>query len=651
MIRKRYNGVFMHLLFSIVCCMALLPDSRAAGSDTSAIKAMFIHAMEIQDYDPDSALLLAKEGYLLSQQAHYPAGLGMAFMRFASIMNTTGHNDSALIYYREALQIRKQLNDRSGIAGTCRQISYVYRDLGKKDSSFYYLYEALRYYTQPDDRSGTAIIYVELADLHIAYKEYAAAETYLEKARPIFEQYRDTIHIYQVLTEYGILNFSLGKYTEALRYFFKAAALNHSMNNPIFYAKELNYMGLCYQELANFPLAKKYFREAISRYEALDMPNDLALGYFNLGNLFIDLKQADSAIAFLKKGLTIAQETEDLQRVSRCMELLSDAYVLKGNYLQAYQYHVQYSALNDSLLNLEKVKQIAMMKAIYQDEKKEQTIHLLGEQTKTRVAERNFFIAGSMVLLLGLFVLGFYYIQKNRLASKNEELARQRISSLLSEQEIRSYNAMIDGQEEERRRIATDLHDRLGSMLSTIKLLFNSMDVKIDQLQKDSNIQYHKANALLDEACAEVRIISHNLSTGMVSSFGLTPALEELCESINDSKLIRCKLMIAGTHERLELQAEITIYRMIQEIFNNILKHAHASQISLQLNQDDEMFRITIEDNGSGFDVEEKQNSGGMGLRNLEARAAKLNGSFHIDSRPGRGAIAIIEIPRYKQES
>jgi signal transduction histidine kinase len=131
----------------------------------------------------------------------------------------------------------------------------------------------------------------------------------------------------------------------------------------------------------------------------------------------------------------------------------------------------------------------------------------------------------------------------------------------------------------------------------------------------------------------------------MVMSFGLIAALEELCESIDQSKLIQCKLLAYNVNQRLDQQTEIGIYRMIQETFNNILKHAKAKHVTVQLNRLDDTLSITIEDDGLGFNVEEKRRSGGMGLANLEQRAAKMNGTFHIDSTPGKGTISMIEIP------
>jgi two-component system, NarL family, sensor kinase len=130
-----------------------------------------------------------------------------------------------------------------------------------------------------------------------------------------------------------------------------------------------------------------------------------------------------------------------------------------------------------------------------------------------------------------------------------------------------------------------------------------------------------------------------------VMSFGLVPALRELCSGIDDSGLIRCRLLAYGVEERMETQKEIGVYRMVQELISNILKHARASDIIIQLNHSEGSVSVTVEDNGIGFDVAARKLSSGMGLKNLEARAEKIGGIYHVDSSPGKGTVSIIEIP------
>lgn len=637
--------IFLFIFF----CTLFTISANCAKPDTVFINGLLDRATLIQSSNQDSSYLLSAKAYLLSQKINYRRGIRRAFIRIGSMVYTNGYHDSALAIINEALHISKSLNDYSGIAGADVLLSCIYQSKGMQDSAFGALYQALRFSAMSGDSVMIMHTYYTLGDLSYYYDDYRVATAYYLKAAKLAEMIKNNQGILSAWMGIGNTNYRLGKFNIALSYYLKADSLSRVDNDAVTIAQNLNNIALSYAELKDFGLAGYYYKAALDEYTRRGMKSETANAYYNLADLYLKRNKADSAVYFLEKSLLMARELNELKRAASCYEMLSNAYALKGNFTRAYNYHLQFTALSDSLLNAEKISSISDMQVKYETEKKEQQITLLDEQNKTRSAQRNFFIAGSVVLLLGFFVLGFYYLQRNKLAKKNEEISQQKISSLLNEQEIKSYNAMIEGQEEERKRIATDLHDRLGSMLSTVKLLFSSLDLKIDKAQDENKMQYERAGNLLDEAVVEVRRISHNLSTGIVMSFGLVPALQELCESIDNSKLIKCKLLHYGMDQRLDQHIEIDIYRIVQELFGNILKHAKAKQITLQLNRVDGSINITVEDDGIGFDVAEKMKSGGMGLKNLEARAAKLNGVFHVDSKPGTGTISIIEIPVISQ--
>lgn len=634
-------------IISLLAGISILIPTFAKGNptDTNAVIFLLAKAKKLQRIAPDSAFKLAGDAMKLSEQLNYSGGMGSACMRLGSILSDQGRNDTALFYLKRAYSIRKTRGDFKNASGSCIQLSYIYQQQGAKDSAFFYLYESLRLCKSVNDSGKMAQTSTALGSLFSEYGDSKNALTWFLEAAKIAESTKDIQNFYLAHEGLGFYYYDRNEFEKALYYLLKVDSIMSQLGDPVLAAKTLNNVGLCYSSLKNYNLAKKYYQQALQEYTRLDMPLDIALGYFNLGSMYNNLNQPDSAIYYLDKSLPLARETGDLQRVCRCYEFLADAYALKGNYTKAYDYHLQYTGLRDSLLNEEKIASISEMQTKYDTEKKEQQIVLLDEQGKTRKAQRNFFIAGSVVLLLGLFVLGFYYRQRQKLAKKNELIAQQKIEGLLNESEIKTYNAMIDGQEEERKRIATDLHDRLGSMLATVKLLFSSLDNKIDKAQEENTKQYEKANTLLDEACSEVRRISHNLSTGMVMSFGLVPALKELCESIDQSGLIKCKLMVYGIDGRLDQSVETGLYRIVQELFSNILKHAKAKNVTVQLNQSEGSVNLTVEDDGVGFYVEEKKKSGGLGLKNLETRAAKLHGVYYVDSHPGKGTISIVEIP------
>jgi len=250
--------------------------------------------------------------------------------------------------------------------------------------------------------------------------------------------------------------------------------------------------------------------------------------------------------------------------------------------------------------------------------------------------------AGALVTVILLFYDVVNYVRALR--KKREKETREK-EQLIHEQELKSISAMLEGQETERKRIASDLHDRLGSMLSTVKLYFGLVEEQLDMREEKNKEQYNKANFLLDQACEEVRKISHNLVSGDLASFGLVPALTQMKSTIEDSGLIKINFFSFGMDIRLGSTVEITLYTIVQELINNILKHSKATEVTIQLNKGGNNLNIVVEDNGLGFDVASAQSKGGMGLKSLETRVGKLNGNISIDSRKGKGTTIIINIP------
>ncbi|UCS95332.1 AAA family ATPase [Echinicola marina] len=224
----------------------------------------------------------------------------------------------------------------------------------------------------------------------------------------------------------------------------------------------------------------------------------------------------------------------------------------------------------------------------------------------------------------------------------NEEIRREmeekeRLSSMIENQKNNHLRDIIQTQEDERKRIAGDLHDSLGSLLSTIKMRFHSLQ------ENTHNERYKDTLDKMDEAIEEVRRIAHNMSPVSLRRFGLASALQTLIEEINLNDQMEAHLQVLGLEERLPEQIELTIYRICQELVNNSIKHAKATNIQLQLINHLDSINITVEDNGIGMDPQ-KQNSG-FGLHGIEAKVQMLNGQFNIESQPGKGFLAVIDIP------
>lgn len=235
--------------------------------------------------------------------------------------------------------------------------------------------------------------------------------------------------------------------------------------------------------------------------------------------------------------------------------------------------------------------------------------------------------------------------KKHQLAEQQKELEKQKNLTLLKEQELITINAMVDGQEKERKHIAEDLHDNLGSVLATLKLHFENLRLNKEKKKFDQEALFDKTENLIDEAYLKVRKIAHAKNAGVIANQGLLVAIEMMAEKISAADSITIDVVHFGLNKQLKNSLEITIFRIVQELTTNIIKHANASQITINLSQYDNVLNIIVEDNGKGFDIEKVSLKNGMGLNSIQTRITHLKGTFEVDSTLNRGTSIIINIP------
>lgn len=221
--------------------------------------------------------------------------------------------------------------------------------------------------------------------------------------------------------------------------------------------------------------------------------------------------------------------------------------------------------------------------------------------------------------------------EKNRLL---EELERQKTITL---------QAVIEGQEHERSRIAKDLHDGVGQMLSVIKIGISAAEEKIASSSPHEASRLRESILLLDTAVQEVRSVSHQLMPVALKQLGLSSSIHDICSSITASTAIRIDTELSALEQRFDALLELTLYRIIQELINNTLKYGEANRISIQALREEKALLIMYEDDGKGFDMQAQRI--GLGLHNIASRVTILGGTVEIHSSPGGGMAATIDIP------
>jgi two-component system, NarL family, sensor kinase len=554
------------------------------------------------------------------------------------------YNNLGLLYYNKKSNYQRAVEYfRAGIemvsdsrmAGKLHNnLGDAYIQMGRYDEAVKALGSSKAIRVALEDELGLAWTTLNLGLAHQKMESYPLSEINLEESLKTFKAEGISAGIAKCQLLMGNNDYHEERYAEAARHY--EAALEYRQLLPAVDTVRLHgNLGSIYYQLGQYEAALEKFRLVVPQFEVLQQSRDQVENRYNFGNVFFALSEYEKARNQYKQGLAIlerdsitdsrlrAEGFSALSRVNRQLEQFESALV----------YHYEYTQLQDSIYDR------AQRAQMLENER------LAMEDRLSRQRLRQQFVWGLvgfvvLWLLLAIAVLYAYNQQKKR------RIADQEVNYLLQQQELEVAYARQHAQDQEQARIAQDLHDRLGSMLTTIKVYFGELDSRISQLQQEAQSRYQKANELLDEAFDSVRQIAHDLKSGVLAKFGLEAALESFVDTIKDSaNRLEVELVTNGLEERLDGKMEFEVYKIVQELVSNVLKHADASKLSIQANRFEEEFNVMVEDNGEGFNLEQARQKEGLGIRGTEARVAQLGGSMQVDSVKGRGTTVSIDIP------
>ncbi|WCO02697.1 ATP-binding protein [Psychroserpens ponticola] len=395
--------------------------------------------------------------------------------------------------------------------------------------------------------------------------------------------------------------------------------------------------------IKHFQKAKNYFTKVpgvLGKRSMFGIYNNLAAAHNYNNEPIKALYYFDKAIqqdipknGFLQQSylyLALAQTHKNLKNYD-------SAYFYLNMEKEAIKQHKEY----------ENALQLTEIETKYQTEKKEKENLLLKASNLESEAKRKQNQNISIGLAVGLalvsiiaFLLFKNTKRKQNLAEKEKELETQKLATVLKEQELTTIDAMIEGQEKERQRIANDLHDDLGGLIATVKLHFNALK------EKNTPELYDKTNTLIDEAYQKVRSVAHAKNSGVIAKQGLLLAVQQMAEKVSASNKITIDVIDHGLENRLENSLELTIFRIIQELVTNVIKHAEANETTVHITNHDESLNIMVEDNGIGFNPNQiTKTNKGMGISSIDKRVAHLDGTMTIESDKNQGTTIIIDIP------
>ncbi|WP_162555955.1 tetratricopeptide repeat-containing sensor histidine kinase [Reichenbachiella versicolor] len=489
--------------------------------------------------------------------------------------------------------------------------------------------------------------YGEIGTTYSINLDIQNALKYENKSIDILRQLGKEYNLAIALLNTGYTYYEINKYDTANQYYNEAKPIFDSLNLTIGQAYVIGNRALVYWKTGKIELAKEGLLRAIDLLKPLGDQFGMSDYHNQLGNLYWEQGNLYKAKKHLNIGLDMALELDLKEQIRDASLLLSKIYASTHEYQKAYDYQLQHLAYKDSIQSKETTNAMADLRTEYEVNLREKEITTL---EKDKQLQQTYIII-AIILVALLLIAMLYFRQRLRtsrlLIQAERHKNNARIKDLLRNHETETLQAMVNGKEEERKHLAKELHNHLGSLLATVKVNLNGL--KSTNEEKQQTIVN-----LVDQACQDIRNISHELNMGVSENFGLVPALSELVRHLKKVNGLAVEFTASLDHVYINAQSEILLYRITQELISNVLKHANASELSITLTgyEEDNLVNILVEDNGDGFESENVEKaSKGIGLDSLNDIVQKLDGELIIDSRTGMGTTINIDLPVPKPET
>ncbi len=582
--------------------------ARTFNSNSKIAKALSTNAYVKSSQNlEDQALKLNQQSYLINNELNDQAEIAKNYLIFAGIYQNKSDYVNSTNYYLKSLKISKKEKLPSISIRCLRELSTININQGKPDLALKYGFQALAFVKKhPDDREK-AKCFVNIGGSYQQLGNIGLTKKYYEDAYTLFLKIKDKQSIAWILT--GLSNVYYAEDQEkALLMMLEAENIYKEIapNNPI-RISNIGNIGSVYFNFAQHFAEKNNFKNEIipnSKEKLLAEAENYYLTAIKLS------KNIPNNLYFIKQNLANLQAFE-------------------GDFKNAYTNLLESKNLEDSLFSQKNKNAIAKLES-------EKVVLEL----KTKNEKKATLIKILLASALGIFLIGFLGFRNFR---NKQKLQNLKINQLEKDKQLLSINGVIQGQEEERSRIAKDLHDGLGGLLSGTKLSLTHMKENLILTEENAQ-QFDQSLQMLDTTIQDLRRVSHNLMPEALVKYGLIDALKDFCGNLQNSTQMEVSFLSFGEYRKLDVMQETFVYRIVQELINNAVKDAQATEIITQLTYLPNKLLVVVEDNGVGYDPVSVQDKKGAGLKNIEYRVQYLNGTLETNSSENNGTSINIEL-------
>ncbi|RYD55756.1 MAG: tetratricopeptide repeat protein [Sphingobacteriales bacterium] len=662
-------------------------------------------AWQYRSLDRTKAISYGRKAIAQSKKTGFKRGLAQAYNDLGILYFDKELYDSSVILYKEALKIREQLKDEHGQAKIYNKLGIVYQKQGEFATALEYQLKALPGFENAGDNIGTSYTLNNIGILNQNMSRYDEALKYHKRSVDIKQRINDRAGLAQSYVNVGNIYKILGDNANAETYYEDALVLANAIGNKEYISNIQNNLGELYIRKKDYDKAISIVSASYKIREEIGDTKGVVSCLNNLAMLYIDMSRYDTARAVLKTAEQIAERGVNTRpELMFIYQTYARLYEATGNATHALDFYKRHISVKDTLYTDEVGSKFAELETRYKTLQKDQQIqrqYLALEQNRFAISQQKLQLseAGLEIAENELEIkkqketilqqqldsarkeMAIQALHKQNqvkeLELRNQKLAINRrnillmaivavsgLGALLTRSYYRRYRlmqnarlqavvmqqqelatrAVLDAEENERKRIAGDLHDTVGQMMSAAKINLSMLESDLVFDKEEQRVAYHKVLALVDESCREVRTVSHNIMPNALLKSGLANGVRDFINRIDD-RFIKIDLFIDGLHERIDPNVEAVLYRVVQECVNNVIKHSGANKLDISIIKDEESISATLEDNGKGFDTTDTTKFEGIGLKNIITRIKFLKGSVEWNSAPGRGTLVAIYVP------
>lgn len=601
------------------------------SNDSIKTKAFCDLCWEYRRISSDSALFFGNKALEIARLNKNNSGIAQAYNDIGILYLDKGELDTALVYFSNSLALRKQISDSMGMASSFNKIGIVYQKRGDLKAALNNQISALKIYELINNQLYIAYSQNNIAIINFNLGDYQKSLEYHKNALETRKILKDD---YGIANSYGnIANvlLAVNDTTEAIKNYSQSLEIFRKLENKEAVAVQLSNLGSIFLSKNENIIALEYLKEALKLRQSLQDEKAIASSMLKIGNVYLNLNIQDSALKYYSKARTISEKINVVDEKIQSYLGLSKLFILNGMPDSSNRYLNEYIAQTDSLYQSRLEEQIVDARTKYEVDRQEKDLELLRSETalkESKLKQRKteiWLLISTIISISGAAIFVIYrrrQIHHEKMEKERELHAKKMMA------------AVIESQEKERRKIARELHDGVGQSLSALKLNLSAGETK-----KPKMID------MLDNAVDYVRNISHQMLPKELEQYGLLPAIEGFLDVRMKNSGINYNFEHLGINQRFGSHLELSLFRIIQELCGNVVKHSNANNLDIQLIKRKKLLVLMVVDDGKGISTE-KLGKGGIGLMNIESRVNSLNGFLNFgNSENGKGTEVLIRIP------